>query len=271
MTAVPHALQASRPLGTFAPHVEQYILDSRATPQRRSALEGESFGPVTYIAVRRNAEKDSLDQTGSMPRTPVEPPGFPAEIPTYPSLDELHAVMVRCTRCDLAISRIQVVPGTGSPAAQVLFVGEAPGASEDREGVPFIGASGRLLNDMLETAEIPRDDVFIANVVRCRPPENRSPRAAEIRACAGWLAEQIRLIDPRLVVTLGRFALQHFLPKGKITQLQGELQQIDYEGRPLQLFPMLHPAAVLRSPDRRPLYEEHFRRLGEVARAGGPE
>ncbi|MBA4156591.1 MAG: uracil-DNA glycosylase [Gemmatimonadetes bacterium] len=206
-----------------------------------------------------------------MPRTPVEPPGFPAVIPAPPSLDELHAVMVHCTRCDLSISRTQVVPGAGSPAARVLFVGEAPGVSEDREGVPFIGASGRLLNGMLETAGIPRDDVFIANVVRCRPPQNRSPRAVEIRACAGWLAEQIRLIDPRLVVPLGRFALQHFLTGGKITQLQGEVQQLDYEGRPLQLFPMLHPAAVLRSPDRRPLYEEHFRRLGGVVNAGSPQ
>jgi uracil-DNA glycosylase len=204
-----------------------------------------------------------------MPKTTLEPPGFPETIPSPPTLEALHEVMVRCTRCDLSISRTQVVPGAGSPQAGLLIVGEAPGASEDREGIPFVGASGRLLNDMLDLAGIRRDQVFIANVVRCRPPENRSPRVGEIRACAGWLAEQIRLIEPRLVVVLGRFALQHFLPDGKITQLQGTLQEIDYEGRSLGLFPVLHPAAVLRSPDRRPQYEEHFRRLGEVwAEAG---
>jgi len=206
-----------------------------------------------------------------MPRTTREPPGFPESIPSPPTLEALHGVMVRCTRCDLAISRIQVVPGAGATDADLLIVGEAPGASEDRLGTPFVGASGRLLDEMLERAGIERDRVFIANVVRCRPPENRSPRVGEIRACAGWLAEQIRLLEPRLVVVLGRFALQHFMPDGKITRLQGELQRVDYRGGPLSLFPVLHPAAVLRSPDRRPQYEEHFRMLGEIWRGDGPE
>lgn len=202
-----------------------------------------------------------------MPKTTHEPPGFPATIPSPPTLEALHEVMVRCTRCDLALSRTQVVPGAGSPSARLLIVGEAPGASEDRQGVPFVGASGRLLDEMLALAGIRRDEVFIGNVVRCRPPENRNPRVGEIRACAGWLGEQIRLIQPAVVVVLGRFALQHFLPEARITQLQGELQRIEYRGRPLGLFPVLHPAAVLRSPDRRPSYEEHFRRLGEAVRA----
>ncbi len=201
-----------------------------------------------------------------MPKEPLEPPGFPAEIPSPPTLEELHQVMVRCTRCDLSLSRTQVVPGAGSPRAEILFVGEAPGYHEDRQGVPFVGASGKLLDTMLEVAGIDRDEVFIANVVRCRPPENRNPRAFEIRACAGWLAEQIRLIEPRLVVPLGRFALQHFLPQGKITQLKGSLQELEYDERTLALFPLLHPSAVLRAPDRRPEYEEDFRRLGETWR-----
>jgi uracil-DNA glycosylase family 4 len=196
-----------------------------------------------------------------MPKTPIEPPGFPAEIPSPPTLPELHQVMVRCTRCDLSLSRTKVVPGAGAHGARLLFVGEAPGANEDRQGVPFVGASGRLLNEMLESVGIGRDEVFIANVVRCRPPENRNPRAAEIRACAGWLAQQIRLIRPALVATLGRYALQHFIPDGKITQLQGKVQELDYNGRPLHLFPLFHPAAVLRVPERRPEYEELFRRL----------
>lgn len=198
-----------------------------------------------------------------MPANPQEPPGFPAEIPSPASLDELHRVMVRCTRCDLFVSRTQVVPGAGNPKARVLFVGEAPGASEDREGVPFVGRSGQLLNSMLDAVGIDRGEVFIANTVRCRPPENRNPRAREIRACAGWMAEQVRLIEPEVVVTLGRFALQHFVPDGKITRLQATLQEVEYGDRTLRLFPLLHPSAILRSPDKRPMYEEHF---GELAK-----
>ena len=202
-----------------------------------------------------------------MPANPLEPPGFPAEIPSPPSLDELNAVMLRCTRCDLALSRTQVVPGAGAPRARLLFVGEAPGANEDREGVPFVGASGKLLDAMLEAGGIPRDEIFIANTVRCRPPENRNPRAREIRACAGWMAEQIRLIRPALVATLGRFALQQFIPKGKITQLQATRREVRYGEEELQLFPLLHPSAILRSPDLRPTYQSHFEALGELYRA----
>lgn len=149
-----------------------------------------------------------------------------------------------------------------------MFVGEAPGFNEDRVGLPFVGASGKLLNAMLETIGMNRDDVFIANVVRCRPPNNRNPKAAEIRACAGWLAEQIRLIEPRLVAPLGRYALEHFIRGGKITKLKGELRQIEYNERPLELFPLLHPAAILRAPDRRPEYQEDFARLRSVLDEG---
>lgn len=196
-----------------------------------------------------------------MPANPTEPPGFPAEIPSPDTLQALHAVMVRCTRCDLSLSRTNVVPGAGSAEARVLLVGEAPGASEDRDGVPFVGASGRLLESMLDAAGLPRAEVFIANVVRCRPPENRNPRAREIRACAGWMAEQVRLLSPSLVVTLGRFALQHFVPDGKITRLQAELLQVEYGNTSLRLYPLLHPSAVLRSPDLRPSYQAQFERI----------
>lgn len=203
-------------------------------------------------------------------KPPLEPHGYPAEIPSPRTIEDLHEVMVRCTRCDLSLSRTQVVPGAGSAAAGILFVGEAPGASEDREGVPFVGASGRLLDAMLESVGISRDDVFIANVVRCRPPENRNPRVREVSACAGWLAEQIRIIGPALVVTLGRFALQHFVPDGKITQLEGEILEVEYGSRRVELYPLLHPAAILRSPDKRPAYQARFERLRGLS-AGGRE
>jgi uracil-DNA glycosylase family 4 len=201
-----------------------------------------------------------------MPPHRQEPPGFPAEIPSPDTLAELHEVMVRCTRCELYISRTQVVPGAGSEEAQVLFVGEAPGANEDRLGIPFVGASGKLLDSMLAVAGLERETVFIANVVRSRPPQNRAPKPREVRACAGWLAEQIRIIRPRLIVTLGRFALQHFIPGGKITALQGEVQQVEYGGRPLRVLPLLHPAAILRNPQLRAPYEQQFADLREVYR-----
>jgi uracil-DNA glycosylase len=200
-----------------------------------------------------------------MPSDPLEPPGFPPEIPSPESIGALHDVMTRCTRCDLFLSRTQVVPGAGSTRPAVLLVGEAPGAREDLEGEPFVGRSGALLNTMLVEAGLTRAEVFIANVVRCRPPENRNPRAAEIQACAGWLAEQIRLLNPRTIVTLGRFALQHFLPSGRITQLQGELQKVPYGPGSIALFPLLHPSAILRNPNLRGAYTEQFRRLGALS------
>jgi uracil-DNA glycosylase len=199
------------------------------------------------------------------PDQPLEP-GFPAEIPSPRTLRQLHQVMVRCTRCDLYVSRTQVVPGAGSNKAGLLIVGEAPGAREDEQGVPFVGASGKLLDSMLQVGEISRDEVFIANVVRCRPPGNRAPKMRELQACAGWLAQQIRLIRPTLIVPLGRFALQHFMPDAKITKLQGTVQPVTYGDKTVPVFPLLHPSAILRNPTLRDAYAEQFRALGKVYR-----
>jgi uracil-DNA glycosylase len=210
---------------------------------------------------------DDRTRTFHRMTTAVLPPGFPREIPSPPSLALLHEVMRGCTRCALAQGRTQVVPGAGSPRAGLLLVGEAPGAREDAEGVPFVGRSGKLLDATLQAAGLRRDELFVANVVRCRPPDNRNPRPPEIRACAGWLAEQIRLLAPRVVVPLGRFALQHFVPGARVSELQGRPRQVRYAGRRLQLFPVLHPAAVLRSPRLRPDYEQQFRRLAALGAA----
>ena len=206
-----------------------------------------------------------------MPSKAPAPPGFPAEIPSPATLEELHEVMRRCTRCELYLSRTQVVPGAGNPNADLLLVGEAPGAKEDELGIPFVGASGKLLDSMLAAAGIDRDEVFIANVVRSRPPANRAPKPREIRACAGWLAEQIRIIGPVLVVTLGRFALQHFIPGGKITQLQGEVQEVEYGPATVRVLPLLHPSAVLRNPLLREPYEKQFVALGGLHRRKSEE
>lgn len=158
-----------------------------------------------------------------------------------------------------------MVPGAGNPSARIFFLGEAPGAREDEQGLPFVGRSGELLNQMLEQAGLSRDRVFIGNVVRCRPPGNRDPKGPEIAACAGWLEQQLRLIDPSIVATLGRFALQHFMPRARITRLQGTVVPAETEFGALQLFPLLHPAAVLRNPRLKEGYAAQFQRLAEVA------
>jgi len=190
-------------------------------------------------------------------------------VPVAPTLATLHAVMVRCTRCPLATSRTRVVPGEGPANARVMLVGEAPGEAEDRAGRPFVGTSGRLLDQMLAAAGLTRPEVFIANVVRCRPPGNRPPRAAELRACADWLRQELRLVDPDVVVPLGRFALHHFLPGAKLRELRERALTLEVAGRDRLLIPLLHPAAVLRArdPAERTRYEAEFRALGERLRA----
>ncbi len=153
-----------------------------------------------------------------------------------------------CTKCSLSDSRTQVVFGSGNADADLLFVGEAPGAEEDRLGVPFVGRSGNLLTTMLAEVGIAREDVFIANTLKCRPPDNRDPLPSEIETCRPWLAEQIRLIEPRVVATLGNFATKLLRedPAG-ITKVHGVPVERRLGDRTVTLFPLFHPAAALRS------------------------
>lgn len=188
--------------------------------------------------------------------------GVPELVPDVKSLDQLFGAMACCTRCDLAIGRTQVVLGTGDPRAKLMFLGEAPGAQEDAKGVPFVGAAGRLFNRLLEENGFSRDDVYVTNVVACRPPQNRTPRAREVKAHAPWLERQLRLVQPALVVTLGRIALTYFRRDAKVTQLRGTPQRIEWEGRDLTLLPLLHPAAILRRRDEMlPAMEADFRKI----------
>lgn len=173
-------------------------------------------------------------------------PGLPERVARYRSLPALFEAMACCTRCELAAERTQVVSGVGNPQARLLFVGEAPGKEEDRRGEPFVGQAGRLFDQLLAENALARSDVFITNVVACRPPANRTPRPAEVRAHAPWLEEQIRLLAPDVIATLGRVALTYFLPRAKITLIRGQAQRIERNGRTLPLLPLLHPAAVLR-------------------------
>jgi len=148
-----------------------------------------------------------------------------------------------CTRCRLAGGRTQVVYGTGNPDANLMFIGEGPGYYEDKQGEPFVGAAGQLLNRMLEEIGVRRADVRITNVILCRPPGNRDPMPDEVETCAPWLREQIELVDPRVIVTLGNFATRFMLDKPvSISRVRG--QRFPLEGR--TVIPTFHPAAILR-------------------------
>jgi uracil-DNA glycosylase family 4 len=174
-----------------------------------------------------------------------------------------------CTRCALAETRTQVVFGAGSPSAELMFVGEAPGFHEDKNGVPFVGAAGKLLSKLLDGIGLSRDDVYICNTVKCRPPGNRNPLPAELEACETHLFRQIEIIQPRLVATLGNFATK--LLSGKpagITQVHGREQQVVLGGRPVTLYPIFHPAAALYTPRMLQVLEEDFRRIPELLGLG---
>ncbi len=161
------------------------------------------------------------------------------------ALAAIAAEVQACRRCVLAEGRTHAVPGEGDPGAVVMFIGEGPGYDEDRQGRPFVGRSGQYLSAVLEEVGIRRADVFITNVVKCRPPENRDPLPAELSACSGYLERQIEWINPRIIVTLGRFSMQRWFPDGSITRIHGQVRNIGHGRVALALF---HPAAALRNP-----------------------
>jgi len=176
-----------------------------------------------------------------------------------------------CTRCALSGSRTQVVVGDGALDAEVMFVGEAPGYHEDRQGIPFVGQSGKLLTALLEGIGLRREDVFIANVLKCRPPGNRDPLPAEIRDCEPHLFRQIALIRPRMVCTLGNFAtkLLSGRPDG-ISRVHGHELPIEVAGHRLLLFPLFHPAAALYTRAMLSTLEEDFARIPALLRGEAP-
>lgn len=176
-------------------------------------------------------------------------------------LPEIEAQVAQCRRCPLCDGRTQTVFGVGNPAARVLFIGEAPGKNEDLQGEPFVGAAGKYLNELLAIAGLSRDEVYIANVLKCRPPDNRNPQIEEIEACAPFLREQTRTINPEFIVTLGNFATKFVLKTDMgITRLHGTLQQA---GR-FKVFPIFHPAAALYDGSKRIALEDDFTTLGEL-------
>jgi uracil-DNA glycosylase family 4 len=186
------------------------------------------------------------------------------------ALAELYEKIAVCPDCALSRSRNRAVPGEGPEDAEIMFVGEAPGFYEDQQGRPFVGPAGRLLDDLLASIGLRRDQVYIANVIKCRPPDNRDPLPKEIEACRKWLEGQIELIKPKVVVPLGRFSLAWFFPNESIGRMHGHARYRDG----IYYMPMYHPAAALHAGNMRRTIEEDFHKLPAVleeARKGPKE
>ncbi|MFB3071250.1 MAG: uracil-DNA glycosylase [Nitrospirales bacterium] len=177
------------------------------------------------------------------------------------NLDELDQSLRDCQACRLASGRTQVVFGTGNPHASIMFVGEAPGFYEDKQGVPFVGAAGKLLTELLESVGLSRAEIYIANVIKCRPPNNRNPQADEIETCKPFLLQQIQIIKPKLVCSLGNFAMQTLLErKIGITKVRGQIFRLS----DFILFPLLHPAAALHQGNLMTPLREDFQKLKQI-------
>ncbi len=183
----------------------------------------------------------------------------PSTLPPVPRMDlrQVARAVHDCVRCPLYQGRSRAVAGEGPANAQIMFIGEGPGFNEDKQGRPFVGAAGQFLEELLHGIGFKRDEVFITNVVKCRPPNNRDPEAEELAACKGYLDRQVELIDPKVIVTLGRFSMYRYFPGASITKIHGQAQQVGHR----LIVPMFHPAAALHQPKWRPLLIEDFQKL----------
>lgn len=183
--------------------------------------------------------------------------------------EELEAVAAEvavCEDCKLHLSRKNAVPGEGPGDADLMFIGEGPGFHENEQGRPFVGAAGRFLEELLEGIGMNREQVFIGNVVKCRPPGNRDPEQQEIEACSKYLERQIEAIDPKVIITLGRFSMARYFPNARISRIHGKPAEID--GR--LIVPMYHPAAALHQPSLRETVQEDFAKLPALIEGKAP-
>jgi len=172
-------------------------------------------------------------------------------------LEEIAAQVRKCTRCPLYQSATHGVPGEGPANAEIMMIGEGPGYNEDKQGRPFVGAAGHFLDDLLASINLKRSDIFITNVVKHRPPNNRDPFPEEIEACRIWLDQQIELIRPKVIVTISRFAMARWFPNEKISAIHGKARRFGN----LLVVPMFHPAAALHNQSLRPVLEADFKKL----------
>jgi DNA polymerase len=175
-------------------------------------------------------------------------------------LEEIAAEVRVCQLCELARTRTHAVPGEGPERAPIMFIGEGPGLNEDQQGRPFVGAAGKFLSELLDHAGLKREDVFITNVVKCRPPGNRDPLPDEMAACGGYLQRQIDSIDPTVIVTLGRFSMSKWFPGERITRIHGQPKKVGAR----TIVPMFHPAAALHQGNLKPVIQEDFARLRSI-------
>ena len=173
------------------------------------------------------------------------------------SLEEIAQLVRHCTDCPLSGGRTNAVPGEGPADAEIVFIGEGPGYQEDRQGRPFVGPAGHFLEELLASIGMSRQQVFIANMIKCRPPQNRDPSPSEMSACSKYLDRQIELIDPKIIVTLGRFSLSRFFPGESITRARGRLREKDSRF----IYPVMHPAAALHRQEHRPAIIEDFKAI----------
>ncbi len=175
-------------------------------------------------------------------------------------LTELCDQVRVCQKCDLAKGRTNAVPGEVPENAQIMFIGEAPGFYEDRDGRPFVGAAGKYLEELLGLIEMKREQVYICNVIKCRPPQNRDPLPEEMDACKPYLEKQIELIKPKVIITISRFAMGRWFPDKKISEIHGKPKKIGN----LVVLPMYHPAAALHQPSLKRVLEEDFKRVPQI-------
>lgn len=175
-------------------------------------------------------------------------------------LEEVAAEVSVCEKCDLHYSRKKGVPGEGPTDADIVFIGEGPGFHENMQGRPFVGPAGEFLEELLGTIGMTREDVFITNVVKCRPPSNRDPAPEELEACSSYLDRQLQAIKPKVIVTLGRFSMARYIPNAKISEIHGKPVKV----HGMLVVPFYHPAAALHRPSLRPVVEEDFAKLPEL-------
>lgn len=180
-------------------------------------------------------------------------------------LEKLNALMIMCSKCNLRKNCTQVVPGDGSAEAKIMFIGEAPGKKEDKQGVPFVGAAGKFLSEMLSNINLKREDVYIANVCKCRPPENRDPLPEEIAICWPWLEKQIEIINPKIIITLGRHSLNRFYPEAKISETHGIvfIKTFPNIGK-RHFYALYHPAAALYNGSMRQILINDFKKIPKI-------
>lgn len=180
------------------------------------------------------------------------------------TLTQIASEVAKCEKCKLHSTRKRTVPGEGPDNAKIMFIGEGPGYHENEQGRPFVGQAGKFLDELLASIKMKRSDVFIANVVKCRPPQNRDPEPDELAACNDYLERQIVVINPKVIVTLGRYSMEKFFPGAKVSSIHGQAKKI--KGR--LVVAMFHPAAALHQPKYRSMIEEDFKKLPDfIAKA----